>query len=234
MRKKPKKDCLFCGEKTKRTTTQFCSRDCMNAYRSKHKIRQGGPKRQKEWKYCIWCDRLFYPTHNYIKSCSKRCSGKYRFHIDKDTVFLEKAHESARNMSQEQRAKLAIAMVRRNKDGKLHTLGRGGIRKDIGHYVRSRWEANIARLLNTLGVKYEYEDTHFHLKTDTNSYIYTPDFHIAENVFIEVKGWETPKAKIKRELMPEQFCNVHIISQLVMPIIFKLDYTDTKEAVLWI
>lgn len=57
---------------------------------------------------------------------------------------------------------------------------------DLGHYVRSMWEANTARLLIYLNVSYEYEKHRFLLSTDT---IYIPDFYIPSfDLFIEVKG----------------------------------------------
>lgn len=64
-----------------------------------------------------------------------------------------------------------------------------GYRKDLGHFVRSSWEANFARILLQIGLNYEYEKHTFQLiKGDT----YTPDFFIpSKNKFYEIKGWET-------------------------------------------
>ena len=210
MQKKPRKDCLLCGEKCNRATTKFCSRKCMNAYRTEHKIRRGGPTKKKKDKYCVWCDRPFYPYHDSMLFCSKPCSGKDRFHTRGDTLFMEQGILSARNMKPEQKAKLAIAMSRRNKQ-QGYTKGIGGIRKDIGHYVRSRWEANICRLLKHVGIRYLFEPDTFKLQTGGERYTYTPDIKIAERTYIEVKGWETPKAKIKKKLMAEQHPDIEII-----------------------
>lgn len=210
MRRKPRKKCLNCEEYCKRFTTKFCSQKCANAYRSKHKIARGGPKASKEIKHCTWCDMPFYPYNKGMRFCSKTCSGKDRFHNRGDTLFMEKGHESARNMRPEQKAKLAEAMSRRNKE-RGYTKGVGGRREDIGHYVRSRWEANICRLLKHVGIRYQYEPDRFKLEEGDNRYIYTPDIKIAEKIYIEVKGWETEKAKIKKRLMPEQYPDIKII-----------------------
>lgn len=63
-----------------------------------------------------------------------------------------------------------------------------GIREDLGHYTRSSWEANFARILRYNGLLYEYETKCFLLKDGTT---YTPDFYIPKkNIFYEIKGYE--------------------------------------------
>jgi len=72
----------------------------------------------------------------------------------------------------------------------------GGYRKDLDHYVRSSWEANIARLLNFLDLHYAYEAKRFELKNGS----YCPDFYLPEyDMYIEVKGYpdETYKKAIQ-------------------------------------
>jgi len=71
--------------------------------------------------------------------------------------------------------------------------GVGGTRPDLGQYFRSRWEANIARVLTALGHTWEYEPRTFACE---NSF-YTPDFLVSESYWIEVKGWLTPLAESK-------------------------------------
>ena len=71
----------------------------------------------------------------------------------------------------------------------------GGYRKDIGHFVRSTWEANIARVFMVMGEKYLYEPQRFVLditedyrylfpKADKTTYL--PDFENGH--YYEVKG----------------------------------------------
>lgn len=83
--------------------------------------------------------------------------------------------------------------------------GKKGRREDIGIYVRSSWEANIARYLNYLMEKgkvvhWEYESHRFEfekIKRGTRSYL--PDFCVilkSGNLeWWEVKGYWTQKAK---------------------------------------
>ncbi len=68
-----------------------------------------------------------------------------------------------------------------------------GYREDIGHFVRSTWEANFARILKYCGIDYEYESIRF----DLGDTIYTPDFKIG-NKYVEIKGYDTKEAKQKR------------------------------------
>lgn len=49
------------------------------------------------------------------------------------------------------------ASGKRRQSTNVHTWGHGGIREDLGHFVRSTWEANFARVLKFEGVEYIYE-----------------------------------------------------------------------------
>lgn len=64
-----------------------------------------------------------------------------------------------------------------------------GWREDLGHKVRSTWEANYARTLIAQGIVYQYEPVSFNLSVGT----YTPDFKVFHPVdgeyFVEVKGY---------------------------------------------
>ena len=83
--------------------------------------------------------------------------------------------------------------------------GKQGKRPDLGIYVRSSWEANIARYLNLLKQqkkikRWYYESKRFYfnnIKRGTRSYL--PDFCViypdGRQEWIEVKGFWTQKAK---------------------------------------
>ena len=67
--------------------------------------------------------------------------------------------------------------------------GKGGIRKDIGHYVRSTWEANICRVYQHLGRSYEYEKKRFFVVINGTNFSYCPDLYIpSKGFYIEIKG----------------------------------------------
>lgn len=69
-----------------------------------------------------------------------------------------------------------------------------GHRDDIGHFVRSSWEANVARVLIALGIPYQYEPRSFRLP---DGHVYRPDFLVAGWLWVEVKGQMTPRAAKK-------------------------------------
>jgi hypothetical protein len=81
----------------------------------------------------------------------------------------------------------------------------GGKRQDLQEqYFRSNWEANFARILNYLGIKWSFEKESFRLSTGKH---YIPDFHIGNNCFIEIKGWWDNDSKEKIELFRKEYSN---------------------------
>jgi len=81
-------------------------------------------------------------------------------------------------------------------------IARGGYRKDLDLYVRSKMEANILRYYKFIKVKYVYEPREFEfLKIKRGSRFYKPDIYLPEqDKLIEIKGWFTAsdKTKIRR------------------------------------
>lgn len=67
--------------------------------------------------------------------------------------------------------------------------GKGGIRSDLGHYVRSTWEANVCRICRIIGREYEYEKHRFTVCIDDKFYTYAPDLYFPDKKFYyEIKG----------------------------------------------
>jgi hypothetical protein len=81
--------------------------------------------------------------------------------------------------------------------------GKGGFREDIQMYVRSRWEANFARILIYCKRNFEYETQRFPLRFGL---YYRPDFIIEYKIY-EVKGYldklNRIKLKLFRKLYPQ-------------------------------
>lgn len=122
----------------------------------------------------------------------------------------EKARKSLINMwanrTDEEKRKIG-EKIRQSNLGHPPTIGAGigkcGFREDIGHYVRSRWEANFARFLKFMNIEYEYEPQTFILSTKQG---YTPDFQIKNsNLFIEIKGYMNDKSKTQIELFRREY-----------------------------
>ncbi|MDD3292918.1 MAG: DNA polymerase III subunit alpha [Candidatus Pacebacteria bacterium] len=91
--------------------------------------------------------------------------------------------------------------------GKSPHHRKGGFREDLGHYVRSSWEADFARILKLYNLDYEYEPKTFSLKRENGEIInYTPDFYVPEkNTFYEIKGWMHDLDKEKINLFIKQY-----------------------------
>lgn len=104
--------------------------------------------------------------------------------------------------------KMRQSAAKRIKEGRhrVSYFGKGGVRSDIGFYVRSRWEANFARYLIFTKQDFQYEPDSFLLSTGRT---YTPDFKVGD-MYFEVKGWWTSTAKEKFELFTTEFPHIYV------------------------
>lgn len=103
---------------------------------------------------------------------------------------------------------------------KGHKLHGSGKRTDLnGLYVRSVWEANIARYLNWLlkigEIKsWEYEPTEFSFPIKRGNNSYKPDFHVTEKdgrtYYLEVKGFMDENSRVKLKRMKKFFPEVEV------------------------
>lgn len=93
-----------------------------------------------------------------------------------------------------------------------------GTRQDLGVYMRSAWESNIARWLKYRGISWIYEPQVFFfddIKQGTNSYC--PDFYLPDlGIWLEVKGQMIQPARtaIKRfkKYHPQEFARLQAIT----------------------
>lgn len=89
-----------------------------------------------------------------------------------------------------------------------HLVSDAGYREDIGHFVRSSWEANFCRILIKSNIKYKYEKKEFEL---SNGQKYIPDFYLPEyKLYIEIKGYKHPKWIKKFNLFRKEYSDVKI------------------------
>lgn len=87
-----------------------------------------------------------------------------------------------------------------------------GFRKDIKTIFKSSWEANVARILNHLGIKWEYEKDSFLVESEYLTTYYFPDFFLENNTLLEVKGfWDVNSIK-KVELFKEQYKDYRLLT----------------------
>src|SRR3989344_337431 len=99
---------------------------------------------------------------------------------------------------------------------------KAGIRPDIDPslYFFSRWEANFARILNLLKIKWIFQPKTFNLETQK----YTPDFYLPDkNTYIEIKNFlSVYSAKRDREFRK-------LYPSIKLELILKLDYLKLQE-----
>ena len=83
--------------------------------------------------------------------------------------------------------------------------GKFGYRVDLNnHFFWSMWEANIARILNYLKIKWEYESKNCRFETKLGTLIL--DFYLPGlNRYIEVKGYLTNNSKNKLETFSQLY-----------------------------
>lgn len=205
MLKLPRSFCLKCHKVCNRSNAKYCTAKCRAVHFSEIGVHFGGPKNQLVDIECPSCKKKFKPRQRSIKYCSKHCMGLAR---KDELISMAKARVGPRDLSFESRQRMSIAASNRNNQ-REYTKGIGGIRQDIGHYVRSTWEANFARILIYLGIQYKFEAIKFSLTIDERPVTYTPDFKVGDKYF-EVKGWWNDKAKAIKQAMSEQYPDIDI------------------------
>ena len=154
--------------------------------------------------------------------------GMLNKHHTKETCKqLSKSHIILfKNMSVEEKHNRAMKAVNtKRKNGGFNTTSnaysrcKGGFRKDLSHYFRSAWEANIARVLNYLHIEWKYEFKRFDFTEETEGVLsYQPDFYLPQyNKWIEVKGWMDEKSKQRLSLFekyyPKEYSNLILIDE---------------------
>lgn len=101
--------------------------------------------------------------------------------------------------------------------GNVYQYTKTGVRKDLGKEVyRSGWEADVARILTTFGIKFQFEPTVFYFPIQRGTKSYLPDFYLPEtDEYIEIKGWFDNKSKVKlkrfKKYHPQEFNKLHVI-----------------------
>lgn len=196
---------------------KYCSKKCIPK-------RVRPTKWQPQKKVCIICAKGFIPKTSIQKYCSKECAKKEKLKCKRcGKIFIGNKGVSYCSLCKEKvihrgsirtkcptcgkefwRPLSAIA-----KDEKTYCSKRCvprwissdmGWRPDIGLVLRSRWEANFARVLLLQRKKFEYEKE-FSL---SNSRKYLPDFTVDHTVY-EIKGRAKRLWKVKEfiKMYPE-------------------------------
>jgi len=151
--------------------------------------------------------------YNTCETCGKQISGQK----DGQSVFCYKCSAKFyKNPSKkESRKKISKKFSGEGNPmfGKPSPHRKGGFRKDLGHYVRSNWEADFARILNLQKIQYQYEPETFEIKLKNGKAVhYTPDFYVpSKKTFYEIKGWMHQLDQEKIEGFQEQYPQYNFI-----------------------
>ena len=159
--------------------------------------------------------RRYYETHVHFNK-GKCASNETKIKMSKYRKGLKFTEEHKRKISESHKGKVFTEEHLKHlseshifiKERIYYSVGKGGFREDIGHYVRSTWEANFARILNFLDEPYEYEKHGFSLSIKS----YLPDFYLPkQNLYIEIKGYWFKDSKEKFEEFKKLYPNIEII-----------------------
>jgi len=180
-----------CGKASELGLTDVCRKNS-----DSHKLASGNGKKK-------WHSEHEHPRGMLDKNHSKEVCKK-----------ISEGHKGIKlNLSDDERkarSERSREMIKKiMNSGNAFSRTKAGIRKDLGIYMRSNWEANYARILNFENKKWYYEKNTFNLKTEkegTKDYII--DFTI-KGGFVEVKGWLDKQSKktlkMFKECYPEEF-----------------------------
>jgi len=133
-------------------------------------------------------------------------------------IFLRRSREKGKFCSR----KCQMAVIGGRPTSPKAARGKAGIRKDISKtiYFYSRWEANMARLFNYLGIKWRYQPRTF----DLGSQNYTPDFYLPDySTYIEVKNFLWKYSKIRDRKFRKLYPNINLI------LLLKKDYLELEK-----
>ncbi len=146
---------------------------------------------------CIRCGKV-KETNRYFAERRKFCSNKCLTSYVRENPDLYKERNSK------------ISKAKKGKPLKGgYSRCRGGYRADLGHYVRSGWEADVCRIFKHHDSEYDYESYSIQLDDDGNTLTWIVDFvdHdclLSDQGLIEVKGWWDDKSKKKAKLLKLQ------------------------------
>ncbi len=183
------------------SANRYCSRQCYNQKRSRRNIeRECGQCGQAFIIHASQAEHVRAPGGQSGVYCSRTCKAvasgaKRRTAVPIPCIICGKPVE--RTPSQLKQCAHTYCSNRCSAQSvhRAPTTGpyKGGFRDDLGHFVRSSWEANVCRVLKFLHTPYDYECRSF----DLGGTFYRPDIWVG--YWIEVKGEMKPDAAAKIE-----------------------------------
>jgi len=236
-----KRTCVNCGKDfydIRNTSVEFCSVFCKSEFVNKSALKTA---------VCKECGKEF-DTYNNSEFCSTSCGSVYNKNYlcgnQSSTgrtpwnkgLTKETCKTIAKNC-EKQSASMCQSII--NGTVEITTQTFSGYVHEFGHFVRSGWEYNFAKVMKHLNREYEYEAYTFKL---SNGKTYVPDFYdVKRKIFYEIKGQMRNDAKEKIELFKKEYpwLKLHVIDRPIYTRIymkykdflpmFKLNAKDTSE-----
>ena len=191
-------------------------------------------------KFCHRCAALFYRNPSKKESKEKIRAARIKFYrnggkpwnygvtTENNEIWKKTAEKISKALlgrtfeeiygpkkAREMKEKLSKRNVGENNPmfGKPSPHRKRGFRKDLGHFVRSTWEADFARILKLHNLDYQYEPKTFELiKANGEILHYTPDFYVpSQNTFYEIKGFLRDLDEEKLELFQKQYPQINLV-----------------------
>ena len=207
--------CLTCGKQIsgqKEARSIFCYRCSASFYSNPSKPESREKISQAQFKHYAnggtpWNKGLTTETNPKLKSIGQAISKSLA------GLTLEMKYGT------ERAAKIRSEMSQKMQGEKNHMFGvkaphrHGGFREDLGHYVRSNWEADFARILNLHNLPYLYEPETFPVVLPDNQKAnYTPDFYVpSEDTYYEIKGWMHERDQQKIDAFIAQYPEKNLV-----------------------
>jgi len=187
--------CYLCSARYYSNPSKLISREKMKTARFKF-FANGGT---------TWNKNLTATSSDILKTTGQKISRTLTGVTLEHRYGIEKANELKRRMRER------FSGNKNPMFGRPSPHRHGGFRDDLGHYVRSNWEADFARILQLHRIQYTYEPRTFSLTAkDGRILSYTPDFYTPQdNMFYEIKGWLHDADQEKMQLFEEQYPQYH-------------------------
>ena len=210
--------CQQCGEEyfkypSQAVNSKFCSKKCQGKHQAKVN-NLGKDNRPTN----VWNKGLTALEDERIMNLHKKGAETYKKNIKNGYIpkhrGVKLSQERKNNISKNHADMSGKNNPMYGRKGKLapnyggHVRGDSKKREDLSHRIRSRWEANFARILIYEQKEYKYEPTTFELSEEMT---YTPDFWVEdEQCWYEIKGCWTEYSLKKFNKFKEEYPNENI------------------------
>lgn len=197
-----------------------CDKTTVYSRMDKYGIKRRTRRKAMDW-YYKWLNGKTYEEISGIEKGKKRRETQREILKEANEILWTKHKDKMIDSFSKRQIKLWQDPEYRKMQTEVHkgilpshktSYGVGGFRDDLGHFVRSTWEANVCRVLKYLGVDYEYEPITFDLGNET----YTSDLRIqlpngGGTVYYEIKGYYSEEHYRKINLFKKYYPNVNLV-----------------------